>query len=176
MVLKQNEIVSIGGTPLSIRANEFLPSFTVDPNGHATTMDYEGKNPALQIDFLEQGEVKARVWLQKNNPHEAFQIQADNKLALAAPPPFFLINIDPVLFSGIQAGFDPGAPLFWFGSLWLLVGLCMHFYLHQRRLRVELEPYQGRTRVTVIGWNSRIPADFDRDFLSWAGQIKTALQ
>jgi cytochrome c biogenesis protein len=175
LVLKQNEIVPIPGTELAVRGNEFLPSFNLDPAGRATTTDYEGKNPALQIDFLVKNAVKARVWLQKDNPHEAFQIQAD-RLVPAAPPPFFLVDVDPVLFSGIQAGFDPGAPLFWFGSIWLLVGLCMHFYLHQRRLRVELVPFEGRTRVTIIGWNSRIPADFDRDFRSWAGQIKTVLQ
>lgn len=175
LALKQNEIVAIPGTPLSVRANEFLPSFSVDAAGNATTLDYEGKNPAVQVDFLIKDAVKARVWLQKNNPHEAFQIQG-NRLVPAAPPPFFLVDVDPVLFSGIQAGFDPGAPLFWFGSMWLLVGLCMHFYLHQRRIRVELVPFEGETRVTVIGWNSRIPADFDKDFRSWTGQIKKALE
>jgi cytochrome c biogenesis protein len=173
--MKQNEVVNIPGTDLAIRGNEFLPSFTVDAAGRVATTDYEGRNPALQLDFLSKGEVKARVWLQKNNPHEAFQIQGD-KLVPAAPPPFFLVDVSPVLFSGIQAGFDPGAPLFWFGSIWLLIGLCMHFYFHQRRLRVEMEPHDGRTRVTIIGWNSRIPADFERDFRRWAGQIKAALE
>ena len=82
-------------------------------------------------------------------------------------------------FPAFQVGSrDPGAPLFWFGSD-LAVGriAVMHFYLHQRRLRVEMEPFEGHAmRVTVIGWNSRIPADFDRDFRSWAGQIKTVLE
>jgi cytochrome c biogenesis protein len=175
MIMKPGEAVPIAGTDLAIRANEFLPSFTIDTAGRANTTDYEGKNPALQVDFLQNGDVKARVWLQQHNPRQAFQINGD-KLTPAAPPPFFLVDVDPVLFSGIQAGFDPGAPLFWFGSIWLMIGLCMHFYFHQRRLRVEVQTEDGGTRVTVIGWNSRVPSDFEKEFRTWAGQLKTALE
>ncbi len=173
--LKQHEITPIIGTPLSVRANQFLPSFGIDEHGHSTNSDFEGKNPALQIDFLEKGKVAARVWLLKNDPHVAFRIASDEALTRAAPPPFHLLDVEPVLFSGIQVGYDPGAPLFWTGSIVLLVGLCMHFYMHQRRLRVLIVKKGSHADVLVGGWNSRTPEDFQKEFSDWADGLRRAL-
>jgi len=133
MELHQNEAVPVPGTPLAVRANRFLPSFSVDASGHAATTDFEGKNPALQIDFLENGATKARVWLLKNQPNAAFKIGEDGQARPAAPPPFHLLDVAPVFFSEIHVVYDPGAPLFWMSSVGLLIGLCLRFYLHQWR-------------------------------------------
>lgn len=173
--LRQNEVVPIPGTPLSVRANQFLPSFSIDEKGRATTADYEGKNPALQIDFLERGKVTARVWLLKDQPHAAFRILEDGSVDRAAPPPFHFLDVDPVLFSGIQVGYDPGAPLFWVGSIVLLIGLSMHFYMHRRRLRILVAKKGAGSDVTVGGWNSRTPEDFQQEFSDWVGDLRRSL-
>jgi cytochrome c biogenesis protein len=173
--LKPREIVPVPKTPLSIRANAFYPTFDIDQNGRATTRNFEGKNPALQIDFLEKNELKVRLWLLKNQPDVAFQVTGDRVVPTKTPPPFFLMDVDPVLFSGIQVGYDPGAPIFWFFAVILLFGLCLHFYLHERRVRVSFEAHGRSTRVTVHGWNSRAPEEFRREFEGWVREIKAAL-
>ncbi len=172
--VRQGEITPIPGTPLSVRANEFLPSFDIDADHHATTKDFEGKNPALQIDFLENGKVQAKVWLLKNMPHVAFQIVGD-RVTPAAPPPFHLLDVDPILFSGIQVRYDPGAPLFWASAIVLLVGLCMHFYLHQRRLRIVVHGRSGGSEVIVGGWNSRTPEEFKDEFAGWISALRETI-
>jgi cytochrome c biogenesis protein ResB len=172
--LHPKEIVRIPGTPLSVRANQFLPSFDIDSDGHATTRDFEGKNPAVQIDFLEKEQVRAQVWLLKNQPETAFRI-LNGQVLPAAPPPFHLLDVDPILFSGIQVGYDPGAPLFWTGAIVLLIGLSMHFYMHQRRLRILVVPNGDRSDVTVGGWNSRTPEEFKTEFTAWTAELKRTI-
>ncbi len=173
--LKPREVVPIPRTSLSIRANAFYPTFDIDQNGRAYTRDYEGKNPALQVDFLEKDELKVRLWLLKGRPDTAFQVIDNQVVPAKTPPPFFLIDVDPILFSGIQVGFDPGAPVFWFFSVILLFGLCLHFYMHERRIRVSFEREGKSTRVVIHGWNSQPPESFRREFENWTAGIKAAL-
>lgn len=174
--LKAREVVHIPNTPLSIRANAFYPTFDIDQNGRATTRDFEGKNPALQIDFLEKEELRVRLWLLKNQPDVAFQVKDGQVIPAKTPPPFFLIDVDPILFSGVQVGYDPGAPIFWFFSVILLIGLCLHFYLHERRLRFELTPERQGTQVVLGGWTSRTPEEFRRQFTDWTDEINNKLR
>lgn len=166
-----NEILDIPGTPLSVRVNRFLPTFAIDSQGKAVTADYQGNNPAVQIDFLEKGKVRVSLWILRNRPEQAFQI-GPNGLSRTSPPPFQLLSVDPVLFSGIQVGYDPGAPLFWFGALWLLAGLGMHFYLHQRRLRIVVERTGHHAKIRLGGWNSRTTEDFNREFMNWTSELE----
>jgi cytochrome c biogenesis protein len=175
LVLPPKEIIPVPGTPLSIRANQFLPSFTLDPDGRATTMNFEGQNPALQIDFLEKGKVQVQLWILKNHPDVVYRIK-DDKLTRTAPPPFQLIDVEPILFSGVQVGYDPGAPLFWFGAVILLFGLCIHFYMHQRRLRILIIPKGPQTEVVVGGWNSLTPEDFSQEFRNWVTDIRRSVE
>jgi cytochrome c biogenesis protein len=173
--LKPREVTPIPHTPLSIRANAFYPTFDIDADGRAITRDFEGKNPAVQVDFLEKDELKVRLWLLKNQPELAFQVTDGRVIPAKAPPPFFLLDVDPILFSGIQVGYDPGAPIFWFFAVILLFGLCLHFYMHERRIRVTLESHGKSTRVAIHGWNSRTPDDFRSEFEDWTAEIKNVL-
>jgi cytochrome c biogenesis protein ResB len=172
--LKPKEVTPIPGTPLSVRANMFLPSFDLDRNGQPTTLNFEGHNPAVQFDFLEKNKIQAQVWLLKNDPTQAYRI-VDDRVMPAAPPPFSLVDVDPVLFSGIQVGYDPGAPLFWGSAIVLLIGLGMHFYLHQRRLRILVIAKGTQSQIHLGGWNSRSREDFEQEFSEWAADLRRAV-
>jgi cytochrome c biogenesis protein ResB len=172
--LKPNELTPIAGTALSVRANVFYPTFDIDQNGRAVSRDNNGGNPALQIDFLEKKQLRAQMWLLKNHPEAPYQVVGD-RVVVASQPPFSLVDVDPILFSGIQVGYDPGAPIFWFFAVTLLIGLCLHFYLHERRIHVVFAPDKQHVRVTVHGWSSRPPQEFAREFENSANDIKAAL-
>jgi cytochrome c biogenesis protein len=174
LTVKPNEIHAVPGTPFSLRANRFYPSFDVDSQDMAYTRDYEGRNPALQVDFLVGGEVRGRVWILKDQPEVAFGLQGPHVFR-TAPPPFQLTDVDPVLFSGIQVGYDPGAPVFWFGAVLLLIGLSIHFYLHQRRLRVLIAGADAGCKVLIGGWSSRAPQDFQSEFDRWTDEMRGAV-
>lgn len=173
--LKPDEIKPIPGTPFSVRAGLFYPSFDVDSHGHAMTLDYEGRNPALLIEFLgKRNEPQVSVWLLKNHPDRAFRVDGD-RVFPTAPPPFHVMDVDPILFSGVQVAYDPGAPVFWIGAIFLLTGLCLHFYMHQRRLRILVVPRAEKVGVFIGGWNSRAAQEFDTEFKTWAGEIRKKL-
>ena len=167
--VKPGEIVPLAGA-LSVRANRIAPTFELTPDGRMKNADFHGRNPALQVDFLEAGQVRAAVWLLLNRP-EAYRINGE-RVTPAPPPPFQWVAVDPVLFSGIQVGYDPGAPLFWAGALFLMAGLCSHFYLHQRRMRVAVVARDGGADVLIGGWNSRTPSEFEAEFEGWVERLR----
>lgn len=172
VVVRPGEPVRLGGS-LSVRANHIVPTFEITPEGRVHVADYHGNNPALQLDFLEDGQPKASLWILYRRP-EAYRIDGD-RVVRAAPPPFQWVAFDPVLFSGIQVGYDPGAPLFWFGAILLMAGLCGHFYLHLRRLRVVILPKDGGSEILIGGWNSRTPVDFESEFQQWMDGLRGRL-
>ena len=79
-------------------------------------------------------------------------------------PPFHLAGVDPILFSGIQVAYDPGFKVVLAGSLLWLLGMIGLFYLHRRRLWVLIEPAGDGSRLSLGGWSSRGPRDFEREF------------
>jgi cytochrome c biogenesis protein len=169
--LGPKHIVQIPGTTLSVRANQFLPSFDINELGQPVTMDYQGVNPAVQMDFFKDNRLQVRLWLLKRNPEMSLRFR-EGRLEKTSPPPFRLMEVDPVLFSGIQVGYDPGAPVFWLGSITLLIGLGVHFYFHQRRIKILILPDKTRSMIWVGGWNSRTPEDFQNEFKKWTSDLK----
>lgn len=170
IAVKPGEAVPLGPSGLSIRANRLAPTFKIDADGRPTVADHLGRNPALQIDFLEGGAVRARVWVLYNSA-EAYRMEGERAVP-APPPPFTWVAFDPVLYSGIQVGYDPGAPLFWWGAMALMVGLCSHFYLHQKRVRVQVLPGPEGAEVIVGGWNSRTAEEFEFEFEDWVARLR----
>jgi cytochrome c biogenesis protein len=173
--LKPGVVTPLDGAPFSLRANIFYPTFGLDARGDATNVNFEGHNPALQIDFLEKGEIKGRIWLLKKRPDLAFRITDGAHVARMPPPPLRLLDVDPILFSGVKVGYDPGAKVFWFGAVTLLTGLCLHFYWHQRRLRFVVTPRGAGADVAVGVWTSRAAADFQAEFQAWVAEMKIAV-
>lgn len=169
IAVRPGEEVPLAGG-LSVRANRIAPTFELTPDGRMRSADHEGRNPALQIDFVENGQVKAAVWLMLNRP-EAYRINGE-RVSTAPPPPFLWVAVDPILFSGVQVGYDPGAPLFWLGAICLMAGLCSHFYLHQRRLRVAVVATANGSDVLIGGWNSRTPSEFENEFEAWVERLR----
>lgn len=171
LTLKPGEKVSIAGLPFSVRANSIMPSFDLDEAGRVITRDLEGRNLAVQMDFLQGDRVVGRIWALKDRPDLAFQVTDDGVRRTMAPP-FRIANVDPILFSGIQVGYDPGAAVFWVGSIILLIGLCAHFYWHQRRVRALVWNENGETVIAAGGWNSRAPKDYEAEFLTIVDDIR----
>ena len=174
--LKQGEAKTIQGLPFQIRANALSPTFDLDENRRPITRDYEGQNPAIQVDFLKKEEVIGRIWILKNRPEMAFRMVHGVAHPTRPPDVFQFLDVDPILFSGIQVGYDPGAAIFWTFSLILLFGLCVHFYFHQRRLRILILPRGKGTTIYLGGWNSRSPYDFYREFQNCANELRNRLK
>ncbi|MBI4396987.1 MAG: cytochrome c biogenesis protein ResB [Elusimicrobia bacterium] len=167
---KMSLLVPTGGrspipdTNLFVSADSLLPHFTVDGSSRPDSMGLEPRNPAVLIHFFEGEKQISSLWLLRDHPHIAFQVQPDESLTPVSRPPFRVADFDPVKFSGIQIAYDPGAQWVGYGCVMLLAGLALHFYFHQRRLRLLLTANGGGTHVRAGGWSSRHARDFEAEF------------
>lgn len=156
--------VPLEGTGLEVAVDLVLPDFIVNAAGQADTRGLEPDNPAVRVAFFRDEERAAVLWLLQRRPELAFKVLPDQTVAPAEKPPFRLGGFEPVLFAGIQVAYDPGVAVVGWGCVALLAGLAIHFYLHQRRLRVLLTPGDGGARARVGGWSSRGSDDYDAEF------------
>jgi hypothetical protein len=116
------------------------------------------------VQFYSKDAPVAAVWVLKNHPQVCFKVLPDDRVRPEAHPPFRLRDFTPVLFTGLQVAFDPGARLVGWGCVVLLVGLGLHFYMHQRRVRFLLTEEGGSVRLRAGGWSSRSGADYEPEF------------
>lgn len=165
----------IAGTPFTVQADVMMPNFTIT-DGRADTASLDLKNPAVKVTFSVGPHKTAPLWLLANDPSLCFVEDADGVLARAPKPPFSLAGIDPILFSGIQVAYDPGFKLVLAGSVLWLAGMILLFYLHRRRLWVVVEAAGDESRVSVGGWSSRGPSEFDKEFEALVGALRRPLQ
>ena len=87
----------------------------------------------------------------------------------------FTDDSPPRFISGLRVRYDPGAPLFWSGSLILIAGLFLHFYVHQRQWRFVISETGNKTSVLMGGWSSRPPADFQREYSLFVEDVRRRL-
>jgi cytochrome c biogenesis protein ResB len=116
------------------------------------------------------------LWLFQDQPDLCLVEGDDGQLAQAPKPPFILAAIDPVLFSGIQVAYDPGFKVVLVGSLLWFIGMIGLFYLHRRRLWVLVEPAGDASRVSVGGWSSRGPREFEAEFGRLLESLRGAME
>ena len=155
----------IPGTDIRVTADMMLPSFVIGPDGRADSAGLDLENPAVRLSFRVGKKAARPLWLLESLPDAAFEEDEDGTLGQAPPPPFQVAEIDPVLFSGIQAAYDPGFKVVLAGGILWLAGMILLFYLHRRRLWVVLSPAgAGGVHVLVGGWSSRGPRDFEQEF------------
>jgi cytochrome c biogenesis protein len=172
--IPRGEKVALEGTGLSVAAEMLLPDFTINSAGMPDTASLEPNNPAVLVSFYQKDARVASLWLPRREPHMAFKVMPDQSVAPAAHPPFRLRSFDPVLFSGLQVTYDPGVKVVGWGCALLILGLVIHFYLHQRRVRVLLRAAEGGTLVQVGGWSSRHPLDFDAELQELLAPLRAA--
>ncbi len=170
--LPRGERVPLKNSALSASADMILPDFAVDAQGNADTKSLEPNNPAVLVSFYDGERRVASLWLLQRDPRICFKVLPDQTVAPADRPPFRLRSFDAALFSGLQVTYDPGARIAGWGCVALLLGLALHFYLHQRRLRLLVKPGDGGADVSVGGWSSRGPLDFDPEFRSLTAALE----
>lgn len=161
---------------IEVTADVLIPNFTVGPGNRAETASLDFRNPAVRFRFFTLGRETAPLWLFQKFPELCFTENEEGVLSQAPPPPFSLASIDPVLFSGLQAAYDPGFPVVVLGSLGLLFGLSALFYLHRRKVWVWVSPQGEACRVTIGAWSSRGEREFDREFHQMTADLKRLLK
>ena len=152
------------GTTFKVQADAMVPDFMIGEDGRVGTASLEPVNPAARLRFKAGRRAYRPFWLVRNEPGLCFVEDSEGRLSHAPSPPVELAAVDAVLFSGIQAAYDPGYRFVVGGSVLWILGLALLFYPHRRRLWAIVEPAEGGSLVSAGGWSSRGAREFDAEF------------
>ncbi len=143
------------GDNLRVKVLSFIPDFAVDEAGRAFSRSPEPANPAAMVEIMAGGNQAFAGWVFSRHPeisHYQRSTLPGLKISLksfSAPP-----------FSVLEAAYDPGANLVWTGSLLLVLGLLISFYLPYREVRICQRT--GQPPLYLV-YTRKNPVDFRRE-------------
>jgi len=96
------------------------------------------------------------------------------------PWPFIPIldNYHQVYYTGLQLTEDPGMNVVWAGSILLVLGLCIMFYLPHRKIWLVIRPAgKGKgLEVSMAGMTNRNRLGFEREFQALSSKLNTMFE
>ncbi len=144
-------------TAWELEITDFYPDATMVGPGKLEQASSQLNNPAIRLKFFERGKERAHFWIVYAFP----QIQMSKVAGLEAVGR----TVDPVPFTVLQVGHDPGVPLALAGALIVILGVFSSFYLFYRKIWVRITSLDnGRSLIQVAGFSKRNKMAFKRAF------------
>ncbi len=126
------------------------------------TPDIQNLGPGVQFQEVKADQLIGKpFWVLQNYPQHDF---LDRK----SPYTIFLDNVDEKFYTGLQIGYDPGAPIYWFGAFGMIVGTMWALFITHRKYHL----YYERGVVYFAGANHRIPIGFEKTVKNMAEEMK----
>jgi len=152
--LNVGELFQVPDSQLRIKPVVLVPDFFMDSSGHVGTRSREPNNPAVFFELYEGEELKDKIWgfLKFPDFHGAGESGYSLKF------------LDIKYYTQLQISQDPGILVIWIGSLLMVGGMFLSFYMSYKRIWVKLSASKGGTVVEIGGRSYRDRASFDREF------------
>lgn len=149
--------IKLLNTAWELEVTDFYPDAAMASPGKLEQASSQLNNPAIRIKFYERGKERAHFWIVYAFP--AIQMSKVKGLEAVGR------SVDPIPFTVLQVGHDPGVPLALAGSLIVILGVFSSFYLFYRKVWVRITPQaDGAALVQVAGFSKRNKLAFKRDF------------
>jgi len=87
-----------------------------------------------------------------------------------------LTDYEQKYYTGLQIAKDPGMDVVWFGSGFLVFGLCIMFYVAHRKVWIKVTDHGEGVALEVSGLSNRNPVAFEQEFDDLEKQIESAYQ
>ena len=143
-----------------------LPQYGVSYVALQALPDVQGFGPGVQIQELEgENPVGQPFWLLQEHPEFDFKNRENSKYGLV------LDSAEELYFTGLQIGYDPGAPVYWWGCFFMLVGTFYALFVTHRKFYVHFEDGKVRFAGTI----HRLPFGFERVMLKKCEELKASL-
>jgi cytochrome c biogenesis protein len=124
--------------------------------------DLQGHGPAVQAQELKGDDLVGEpFWVLKDNPTYDFGRESDWALVLD--------EYKPLYFTGLQVGYDPGAPIYWFGCLGMLLGTFYALFFQHKKFYVIR---RGR-KLILTGSTHRLPFSFEEELKKIAADFQS---
>ncbi len=138
-------------TRFTIRVKRFEPDFYFDQKGQAGTQSGKLNNPGILLEIQTNDEAPQQKWVFSNHPEM-------NALSSPQGTQVVFQKADPEYATGIQVARDPGSDLIWLGSLMMIGGLIIIFFISAQAFQVAVETFDGGSRVyfkKILGQRSK---------------------
>ncbi len=128
---KGEEIVGVAfGQPVKLGENTYLRIVSLD-----------GNTMSIGIEFIQNGKVQEGVI----KPFILYKVPGTDKS-------FAMVDFKPVFYTGLQVSKDPGTWIVWVGSIILIAGLIVAFFIPHRRIWARIEKKgENRARLVIGG-------------------------
>jgi cytochrome c biogenesis protein len=123
--------------------------------------DIQGMGPAVQVQELKNDQLSGEpFWVLKNDPVYDFGRKTDWALVLD--------DYKPLYFTGLQVAYDPGAPIYWFGCIGLLLGTFYALFFQHRKFYFIVR----KDRQILTGSTHRLPFSFEAQLKKISRQLE----
>ena len=148
-----------------IRLGEVLPLERYNQSVVAlqALKDVQGFGPGVQMQALDGDQPTGKpFWILKNHPDFDFSNRTE------APYGIVVDEVEELYFTGLQIGYDPGAPIYWWGCFGMLLGTFYALLVAHRKYYVHFED----GRIDFAGSIHRLPFGFEAALAKQAAELK----
>jgi cytochrome c biogenesis protein len=129
-------------------------------------MDVQGFGPGVQFQILEGETPRGKpFWVLKDHQNFDFRNRSE-------PWGIVIDELDELYFTGLQVGYDPGAPIYWLGCLGMLLGTFYALFITHKKYYAQYE----NGRLTFTATIHRLPFGFEKAVARHAARLKSATQ
>lgn len=133
------ESFTIPGTNIKGKVVDFSPAIAVDESGKLFSYAESMNNPAVFVEFTENGKAKYKQWILKRYP-QTWKV-ADGIVEFK--------DLWKSQYTGLQVRKDPGVWIVYLGCLVMAIGLYAAFFMSHRRIWVRLVEDKNGVVVSV---------------------------
>ncbi len=157
------ETFTIPGTNIVGKIVDYSPALALDQSGRAYTYTNMMNNPAVYIEFTENGKPKYSGWILRRYP-KTWRLPDGSVIQF--------IDYWGVQYTGLQVRKDPGVWIVYLGCIIMGVGLYMAFFMSHRRIWVLVRKDGKHSTVNILATANKNRPAFERKIEAFISQLK----
>jgi cytochrome c biogenesis protein len=155
--IDEGQTIEVTGTDLKVTLITYVSDFVMDSEGNVSNHSSEPRNPAILLELTDGKSLKERMWLFMK--FQGFQDSKQSDYMME----FMSIYPPMKYYTGLQVRRNPGIEIVWIGSLLIICGLFISFYISHKRLWLKISLNGRKTTVEIGGKSYKDRSGFDRE-------------
>ncbi|GER94221.1 cytochrome c biogenesis protein ResB [hot springs metagenome] len=159
--IKFGESFNIPDTNIMGKVSDFSPALGIDESGRLFTYAEMMNNPAVFVEFTENGKPKYNQWILKRYP-QTWKV------------PDGIIEFKDLWgaqYTGLQVRKDPGVWIVYLGCIVMAIGLYAAFFMSHRRIWINLNEDKNGTRIVIAVSVNKNKAAFEQKIEKLSGGL-----
>ncbi|GMT43625.1 MAG: cytochrome c biogenesis protein [bacterium] len=147
IVVQWNKWRTIG--PYDIKIVDFVPDFYFDAKkGYVTSKSLEYNNPAVRLQVKGPKATPPFIW-------EFLKYPGFTLRGFTGKDAVIVSSITPIYYTGLQYAKNPGANWIWFGSIIMVIGFIMSFFMYYRRIYITFDDDEKSLLVAGVSYKQK---------------------